>query len=98
MMADMNFAALSVEIGIAVLMAAVLLLDLILEKNAPRRILGGVTAVGLLAVLAGAVGMYPPDGGAVAFYAGRIASVVCAERDVFPRRQIRKNTAAFRHL
>ena len=70
MMADMNFAALSVEIGIAVLMAAVLLLDLILEKNAPRRILGGVTAVGLLAVLAGAVGMYPPDGGAVAFYAG----------------------------
>ena len=70
MMADMNFAALSVEIGIAVLMAAVLLLDLILEKNAPRRILGGVTAVGLLAVLAGAVGMYPPDGGAIAFYAG----------------------------
>ena len=29
MMADMNFAALSVEIGIAVLMAAVLLLDLV---------------------------------------------------------------------
>jgi len=70
MLQAMNFAAISVEIGIVVLMALVLLLDLILKKDAPRCMVAWLTVAGLLGVLALAVGMYPPDGGAAAFYAG----------------------------
>ena len=71
MLDAMNFSVLSVEIGIAVLMAFVLLLDLVLEKDAPRCSVAWLTAAGLLGVLILAVRMYPPAGGAAAFYAGR---------------------------
>ena len=70
MLNAMNFSAISVEIAIAVLMAVVLVLDLVLKKDAPRCLVVWLTAAGLLGVLALAVGMYPPDGGATAFYAG----------------------------
>ena len=70
MLEAMNFTAISVEIGIAALMAVVLVTDLVLKKDAPRCPVVWLTVAGLLAVLALAVGMYPPDGGATAFYAG----------------------------
>ena len=70
MLQAMNFAAISVEIGIAVLMAVVLITDLVLPKDAPRCSVVWLTVAGLLGVLALAVAMYPPDGGATAFYAG----------------------------
>ena len=70
MMQHMNFAAISIEIGIAVLMAAVLVFDLVMKKDAPRSSLAWLTTAGLLGVLALAVGMYPPEGGAAVFYAG----------------------------
>lgn len=70
MMQAMNFSAISIEIGIVILMAAVLLCDLVLSKHASRRTVGYLTSIGLLAVLAAAVGMYPPDGGAMTFYGG----------------------------
>ena len=70
MLQAMNFSAISVEIGIAALMAVVLVTDLVLKKDAPRCPVVWLTVAGLLAVLALAVGMYPPDGGATAFYAG----------------------------
>lgn len=69
-MLPMNFAAISIEISIAALMAAVLLLDLLMKKGASRRPIGWAVIVGLLVVLAGAAEMYPPDGGASAFFAG----------------------------
>ena len=69
-MQHMNFAAISIEIGIAVLMAAVLVFDLVMKKDAPRSSLAWLTTAGLLGVLALAVGMYPPEGGAAVFYAG----------------------------
>ena len=70
MMQEMNLAAISIELGIAVLMAAVLLIDLCMARGTSRRALARVTALGLLGVLALAVRMYPPDGGATAFFAG----------------------------
>ena len=70
MLQAMNFTAISVEIGIAALMAVVLVTDLVLKKDAPRCPVVWLTVAGLLGVLALAVGMYPPDGGATAFYAG----------------------------
>ena len=70
MLQAMNFAAISVEIGIAALMAVVLITDLVLKKDAPRCPVVWLTVAGLLGVLTLAVGMYPPDGGATAFYAG----------------------------
>ena len=70
MMQEMNLAAISIELGIAVLMAAVLLIDLCMARGTSRRVLARVTALGLLGVLALAVRMYPPDGGATAFFAG----------------------------
>ena len=70
MLGEMNFHALSIEIAIATLMAAVLLLDLVLKKGAPRCPVAWLTGAGLTAILALAVSMYPPAGGATAFYAG----------------------------
>jgi len=70
MMQEMNLAAISIELGIAVLMAAVLLIDLCMARGTSRRALARVTALGLLGVLALAVRLYPPDGGATAFFAG----------------------------
>lgn len=70
MMQEMNLAAISIELGIAVLMAAVLLIDLCMARGTSRRALARVIALGLLGVLALAVRMYPPDGGATAFFAG----------------------------
>ena len=70
MLQAMNFGALSVEIAIAALMAAVLVLDLVLKKDAPRCPVAWLTGTGLAAILVLAVAAYPPAGGAVTFYAG----------------------------